>query len=79
MEKVKFTAFPPDDRINPHADEELKAFEYKNTVLYKTFKGHDMAVTGIAIHPKKPIIATVSDDLSWKLWNSPQGELIMSG
>jgi hypothetical protein len=38
-----------------------------------------MAVTGLAIHPKNPILATVSDDLSWKIMTVPQGELIMSG
>ena len=41
--------------------------------MYKTFKGHDMSVNGLALHPKKPILATVSDDLSWKLWSIPQG------
>ena len=39
-DKIKFTPFPADDRPNPHADEETKPFEYKNTILYKTFKGH---------------------------------------
>jgi hypothetical protein len=38
-----------------------------------------MAVTGLALHPKKPILATVSDDQSWKIMTVPQGELIMSG
>jgi len=32
-----------------------------------------MAITGVALHPRKPILATVSDDLSWKLWTVPQG------
>jgi hypothetical protein len=32
-----------------------------------------MAVTGLALHPKKPILATVSDDQSWKIMTVPQG------
>lgn len=38
-----------------------------------------MSVTAISLHPRKPIVATVSDDLSWKIMTIPQGELIMSG
>lgn len=38
-----------------------------------------MAVTALSLHPRKPIVATVSDDLSWKIMTIPQGELIMSG
>jgi len=32
-----------------------------------------MSVTALALHPKKPIVATVSDDLSWKIMTVPQG------
>jgi WD40 repeat protein len=38
-----------------------------------------MAVSSIAMHPKKSICATASDDFTWKIWTLPQGELIMSG
>lgn len=38
-----------------------------------------MAVCSIAIHPKKPIIGTGSDDMLWKIWTVNQSELIMSG
>ena len=44
-----------------------------------TFKGHTMAVTGISCHPKKSVIATSSDDGSWKVWAVPTGDQIMSG
>lgn len=44
-----------------------------------TFTAHAMAVTGIAIHPRKPAVASCSDDGSWRLSTVPQGELIMSG
>ena len=47
--------------------------------LGKTFRGHQNAVAALAFHPKKQIIATASDDLTWKMWSVPNGDLIMSG
>lgn len=47
--------------------------------LRKTFKGHQAAISGMALHPTKPILCTVSDDQTWKLWSIPKGDLIMSG
>ena len=44
-----------------------------------TLKGHSMSVACVSIHPKKPVIATSSDDSTWKVWAVPSGELIMSG
>lgn len=38
-----------------------------------------MAVSSLEMHPKKSIVATASDDFTWKIWTLPQGELIMSG
>ena len=46
--------------------------------LAKTFKGHKNAVSAVAFHPRKQILATVSDDETWKLWSVPNGDLIMS-
>jgi WD40 repeat protein len=45
----------------------------------KSFKGHLMGVTCCAYNPKKDILATGSDDTTWKLWSVPNGDLIMSG
>ena len=47
--------------------------------LLKTFKGHLMGVTCLSYNPKKQIIATGSDDTTWKMWSVPNGDLIMSG
>lgn len=41
-------------------------------MLSKTQKGHTMAVCSVAIHPKKPIIGTGSDDMFWKIWTVNQ-------
>ena len=64
---------------NPFANLEFDPPAVQNFNLSKTFKGHLNPVAGLAFHPKKPILATVSDDESWKLWASPSGDLIMSG
>lgn len=47
--------------------------------LFKTFKGHLMGVTGMSYNSEKKILATCSDDSTWKLWSVPNGDLIMSG
>ena len=47
--------------------------------MHKTFKGHMMGVSKVICHPRKSIIATASDDYTWKIWTVPNGELIMSG
>jgi WD40 repeat protein len=52
---------------------------YKGAALHKTFKGHMMGVSKVIIHPRKSIVATASDDYTWKVWTVPNGELIMSG
>ena len=33
----------------------------------------------VAIHPRKPVVATASDDATWKMWGLPDGDLIMTG
>ena len=38
-----------------------------------------MGVTCLAYNPKKAIVATGSDDTTWKMWTVPNGDLIMSG
>ncbi|CAF5007577.1 unnamed protein product, partial [Rotaria sp. Silwood1] len=32
-----------------------------------------------AIHPRKHVAVTVSDDRSWKMWAIPEGDMIMKG
>ena len=35
--------------------------------------------SSIALHPRKQIMATSSDDCTWKMWSVPNGEIIMTG
>jgi WD40 repeat protein len=65
--------------VNPYSGVPFDTHPYKNAVLSKTFKGHMMSISALAMHPKKSICATASDDFTWKIWTLPQGELIMSG
>ena len=74
----KQTPIPKQDAPNPFAEE---TYEPVNTHMNatKTFKGHLMGVTSLAYNPKKDILATGSDDTTWKLWSVPNGDLLMSG
>ncbi len=64
---------------NPYEDVEFEPISIKGYSLQKTFKGHLMSVANVAIHPTKPILVTVSDDKTWKMWHMPAGDLIMCG
>lgn len=72
------SALPTKDRPNPHLNEEYEPTG-SHLSVQKTFKGHLMGVTSLAYNPKKDILATGSDDTTWKLWSVPNGDLIMSG
>jgi WD40 repeat protein len=65
--------------VNPYAEASFEPTPVQNFQLSKTFKGHVNAISAVAFHPHKNIIATGSDDETWKLWGMPNGELIMSG
>jgi WD40 repeat protein len=74
-------------RANPNANIELPSAKTDRFKLSLEVKAHSMAISGyftilihrIKMHPKKKVIATVSDDKSWKMWSFPSGELILSG
>ena len=71
---------PPDNAtVNPFADLAFDAPSVERFQLRRTFRGHLNSVSAAAFHPRKPILATVSDDQTWKLWSVPNCDLIMSG
>lgn len=67
-----------EDPPNPHLNIEYEPCNSHMNCL-KTFKGHLMGVTCLSYNPRKDILATGSDDTTWKLWSLPGGDLIMSG
>mmetsp|Transcript_10433 Transcript_10433/g.24305 ORF Transcript_10433/g.24305 Transcript_10433/m.24305 type:complete len:513 (+) Transcript_10433:393-1931(+) len=78
--KGRDSKLPPDDSVvNPYAELEFDAPPVDRFQLRKTFRGHLNSVAAVAFHPRKPILATVSDDQTWKLWSVPDCDLIMSG
>eukprot|EP01016_Furgasonia_blochmanni_P012503 TRINITY_DN1619_c0_g1_i3.p1 TRINITY_DN1619_c0_g1~~TRINITY_DN1619_c0_g1_i3.p1 ORF type:complete len:436 (-),score=66.46 TRINITY_DN1619_c0_g1_i3:96-1403(-) len=78
--KGKLTPFPPDERTNPFMHMTFESFNTKSVILSRTHKSHLMSIGCMAIHPKKSIVATASDDMCWKIFTiSQNAELIMCG
>eukprot|EP00742_Colponemidia_sp_Colp-10_P001280 GILJ01001379.1.p1 GENE.GILJ01001379.1~~GILJ01001379.1.p1 ORF type:complete len:587 (+),score=100.52 GILJ01001379.1:190-1761(+) len=75
----KDSQWPAEESINPYLTVNYEVAPVEQWQLQKTFKGHLMTISAIAVHPRKPVVATVSDDNTWKMWSIPNGELIMSG
>uniref|UniRef100_A0A8C0BG49 Sperm associated antigen 16 n=1 Tax=Buteo japonicus TaxID=224669 RepID=A0A8C0BG49_9AVES len=74
--------FPVDTQVNPylvHATEyiqPLKSGEYK---MSNIFQVHNLAVNCLALHHRKDIVVTGSNDHLWKMWALPDGNIIMTG
>ena len=79
MNQEKLTPFPSNNYENPYINEEFESIQVETFSMNKTFDAHKMAISRIVLHPTKDIVCTTSDDTTWKLWNLPDGELIMSG
>jgi len=72
--------WPNEDRTNPYLNaniEACRAHEYKRSQHFKG--GHMGPISRVAFHPKISVIATVSDDHTWKMWSMPEGQLVLSG
>ncbi|CAI2363151.1 unnamed protein product [Moneuplotes crassus] len=77
--KGQNTPYPSDDaRPNPFLAREYDDFNVK-AASQKIVKAHDVGIGGMCLHFKKQIVATVSDDCMWKIWNMEDGENILSG
>lgn len=74
-----FSVFQAGRRENPFEALSFPAVDVKEYNLQKTFKGHMLSVSNLALHPSKAIVVTASDDKTWKMWHLPKGDLILSG
>jgi len=77
--KAREAAWPPEDRVNPYVNASFEPAKVADMKRQQTFKGHLGAVSRVAFHPKLPVIATASDDHTWKMWSMPEGHLVLSG
>jgi len=77
--KPRGAKLPADARDNPNLERAFATPQVSRWGLAKTFQAHSAAVSSVAIHPSKPIVATAGDDSLWKMWSLSGGDLIMSG
>ncbi|XP_029187865.2 sperm-associated antigen 16 protein-like [Acropora millepora] len=79
----KDSEFPVDSRVNPqlshHKGPSAHLTRSGGFRLTHTVSAHALPVSGLALHPRKQVLATVSDDWSWKMWAVPSGDIIMTG
>jgi WD40 repeat protein len=78
--KIRESPYPAKDRSNPYATanyEPARAADWSKPT--KIPKAHQGAISKIAFHPKIPVIATASDDHTWKMWSMPTGEHVLTG
>lgn len=79
----KDSEFPASTQINPFLPQiktlSPQSAKESSFSVTKSFKAHTMAVSCLAIHPRKRIVASASDDHLWSLWGIPEGEMIITG
>ncbi|KAI5622263.1 sperm-associated antigen 16 protein [Silurus asotus] len=80
---LKDSEFPASTRINPFLPQ-IKALSAQSDKtssfsLLRSTKAHTMSVSSLALHPRKMLVASASDDHLWRLWGMPEGEMIMTG
>ncbi|CAF1275817.1 unnamed protein product [Adineta ricciae] len=72
--------FPTDTGNNPYLNRFAEdAFHRSTLTLAKELLAHEGPISCAAIHPRKHVAITVSDDRSWKMWAIPEGDMIMKG
>lgn len=72
------TPWPEDARPNPYLNQNFDNFSDRMQ-SFKKIDAHSKGIGGMALHAKKQIVATASDDCTWKIWNLENQENIMTG
>eukprot|EP00294_Goniomonas_avonlea_P016044 CAMPEP_0114561352 /NCGR_PEP_ID=MMETSP0114-20121206/11957_1 /TAXON_ID=31324 /ORGANISM="Goniomonas sp, Strain m" /LENGTH=606 /DNA_ID=CAMNT_0001746979 /DNA_START=71 /DNA_END=1888 /DNA_ORIENTATION=- len=75
----KDSQLPSEDRVNPFISIAYDPVPVDKFQIRKSYPAHIAPVSAMAMHPKKAIVATASDDSTWKMWSLPAGDIIMSG
>ncbi|XP_078083856.1 sperm-associated antigen 16 protein [Mustelus asterias] len=75
--------FPIDTRVNPYLAQMKSSpsnlLRSGGCKMTKIMKVHELAVSCLALHPRKQILVTGSDERLWKMWSIPDGDIIMTG
>ena len=57
-------------------DKMIRLHDARTLLIQQEFRAHDAAVTALAWHPHRPILASASADLTIKLWELPSGRCL---
>eukprot|EP00698_Gefionella_okellyi_P020658 TRINITY_DN6514_c0_g1_i1.p1 TRINITY_DN6514_c0_g1~~TRINITY_DN6514_c0_g1_i1.p1 ORF type:complete len:589 (-),score=133.24 TRINITY_DN6514_c0_g1_i1:164-1897(-) len=74
----KDSTMPTADRENPFVGLDYETGAVESWSNSRTIAAHNGPVVSMALHPKRPMFATCSDDATWKLWSIAQGEMLMT-
>ena len=58
------------------ADRIVRLRDARTLEVRQQFRAHDEAITALAFHPTRPILATGSEDLTVKLWDLGTGRML---
>jgi WD40 repeat protein len=75
---LKATPYPEDARPNPFLAREYDPLPIRMSQHSKV-DAHSRGIGGMALHMRKHIVATASDDCTWKIFNLDTAENIMTG
>ncbi|XP_054492629.1 sperm-associated antigen 16 protein isoform X1 [Agelaius tricolor] len=79
---LKDSEFPvdPEGTLSfEHAKEHTQPLKPGHYQLSSILKVHDLAVSCLALHPRKNIVLTGGDDHLWKTWGFPDGNILLTG